>query len=61
MSHFQIHAWESNTALNLHGPLHELLRKAITFLPKFDGEGKITTLEHIRTYESILRLIDIQY
>ena len=61
MSHFQIPAWESNTELNLHRPLHELPRKAVSFLPKFNSEGNITILEHIRKYESILRLLDIQY
>ena len=61
MSHFQIPAWESNTALKLHGPLHELPRKTVAFLPKFDGEGNIIALEHIIKYESVLRLLDIQY
>ena len=61
MAHSHISAWESNTELNLHGPLHELPRKEVAFLPKFDGEGNITTLEHIRKYESILRLLDITY
>ena len=48
-------------ALKLHGPLHELPRKEVSFLPKFDGEGNITTLEHIRKYEFVLRLLDITY
>ena len=61
MSHSQIPAWKSNMALSLLGPLHELPRKEVTFLPKFDGEGNITTLEHIRKYESVLRLLYIQY
>ena len=61
MAHSHIPAWESNTVLNLDGPLHELPRKAVAFLPKFDSEGNITALEHIRKYESILRLLDITY
>ena len=61
MAHFHIPAWESNTALNLHGPLHELPRKEVAFLPKFDGEGNITALEHIRKYEYVLHLLDITY
>ena len=61
MDHSHIPAWESNTTLNLHGPLHELPRKEIDFLSKFDGEGIIIALEHIRKYESILRLLDITY
>ena len=61
MAHSHIPAWESNTALNLHGPLHELPRKVVAFLPKFDGEGNITALEHIRKYESVLCLLDITY
>ena len=32
-----------------------------SFLPKFDDEGTITALEHIRKYEYVLRLLDIQY
>ena len=61
MAHSHIHAWESNTTLNLHGPLHELPSKEVTFLPNFDGEGNTTTLEHTRKYESLLCLHDIQY
>ena len=61
MAHCHIPAWESNTTLNLHGPLHELPREAVAFLPKFDDEGNITTLEHIRKYESILCFLDITY
>ena len=61
MAHSQLRAWESNTTLDLHGPLHELPRKEVTFLPKFDGEGDITTLEHVRKHEFVLHLFDIQY
>ena len=61
MDHSHIPQWESNIALNLHGPLDELPRKVVAILPNFDGEGNITTLEHIRKYESVLRLLDIQH
>ena len=61
MAHSHNPTWDSNKAFKFHGPLHELSRKAVAFLPKFNGEGNITTLEHIRKYESILGLLDIQY
>ena len=61
MHHYHIPTWESNTALNLNGPLHELPRKVVAILPNFDGEGNITTLEHIIKYESILCLLNITY
>ena len=61
MSRFQIPPWESNTKLRLHGPLHKIPRKAISLLPIFYGEGNITILEHVRKYECLLRLFDIQY
>ena len=61
MDHSHIPGWESNTALNLHGPLHELPRNKVAFLPNFNDEGNITALEHIRKYESALHLLDITY
>ena len=33
----------------------------ITLFPNFNGEGNITSLEHVRKYEYVLRLLDIQY
>ena len=59
MVHSHVPAWESNKILILHGLLHELPQKAVSFLPKFNGEGNITALEHIRKYEFVL--LDIQY
>ena len=61
MDHSHISSWDSNMTLSLQGPLHEIPRKTISFLPKFNSEGNITTLEHIRKYEFVLHLLDIQY
>ena len=55
----QIPAWESNTALSLQGPLHELSKKEVDILSKFDGEGNVSITEHIRRYESILCLFNV--
>ena len=57
----QIPAWESDIALSLQGPLHELPKKVVNFLLKFDGEGNVFATEHIRRYESILRLFNVIY
>jgi hypothetical protein len=43
----------------LQGPLQNLLKKAIDFLPKFNGEGNRTTFEHIRKHACTLCLLNI--
>ena len=61
MSHSHIPAWDSNNALSLQAPLHELPRKAVDIFPKFDGDGNASTTEHIRKYESIICLLNVVY
>ena len=59
MTSAQIPEWESNNALSLQGPLHELPRKAIDLLPRFKGEGNASANEHIKKYESIICLLNV--
>ena len=59
MTSTQILAWESNNALSLQGPLHELPRKAVVLLPRFKGEGSASANENIGKYESIICLLNI--
>ena len=61
MSHSHIPAWDSNNALSLQGPLHQLQIKVVDILPKFDGEGNASANEHIRKYESIICFLNIVY
>jgi hypothetical protein len=46
----QILAWDANTALGIHGPLHDLSVTSIYFLTKLNGEGNTTTFDPIRKY-----------
>ena len=55
----QIPAWDSDIALNLQGPLHELHKNEVDILLKFDGEGNVSLTEHIRRYEYILCLFNV--
>ena len=57
MSHSHIPTWESNNAPSLQGPLHELPRKAVDLLPRFNAEGNGSANENIRKYESIICLL----
>jgi hypothetical protein len=50
---------EVNTTLSLQGNLHDLPRKELDFLSKFNGEGIIIAFEHIKKYESELHLFNI--
>ena len=59
MDFSQIPTWESDTVLILEGPLHELPKKAVDILLKFDGEGNVFVTEHIRRYKSILHLFNV--
>ena len=61
MYHSHILAWESNIALSLQGPLHDLPQKAVDLLPKFNGEGNALANEDIRKYESIIYLFNVVY
>ena len=45
--------------LSLQGPLHELPKKAVDILPKFNGESNVSIAKHIRRYESILCLFNV--
>ena len=59
MTSAKIPAWESNNALSLQGPLHELPRKVVDLLPRFKGEGNASANEHIKKYESIICLLNV--
>ena len=61
MSHSHIPTWESNNAPSLQGPLHELTRKAVDLLSKFDGEWNASANEHIKKHESIICLLNVVY
>jgi hypothetical protein len=57
----QISVWEVNTTLGLQGNLHDLPKKEVEYLPKFNGEGHMTTFVHIGNYDSKLYFLNITH
>jgi hypothetical protein len=45
--------------LVLQGPLHDILRKVVYLLVKFNSEGNTIAFEHIINYECKLQLLKI--
>jgi hypothetical protein len=54
-------SWQDNTTLVLQGPLHDLLRKVVYLLVKFNNEGNTIAFEHIINYECKLQSLNIAH
>ena len=57
MASVHIPAWEPTFALSLQVPLHEIPRKEVDILPKFNGEGNYSILSILENMSQLFSFL----